>query len=316
MNTPQFDLSAMLSTPQQTAVQQIPCDQLKPYHNHKFELYSGERLEDMVASIKENGVLSPIIVQPDGDGYEILIGHNRWNASKLAGLPTVPAIIKAGLTEDEAEMYVIESNVMQRGFENLKISEQAAAVALRHSEMFSQGKRNDILRELARLENPSAKPDSSTLNPVGSKLDTSESIGNEYGVSKGSVVRLIRINKLTDELKALVDSGELSIRAGVELSFLSEDTQDVVTECTVDCKIDMKKAKMLRASADSEGIIDRDTIHNIVYHDDTEPKPKPKSVKISNDTYTKYFSEGVKAKEITETIEKALAFYFENMEEN
>lgn len=98
MNTPQFDLSAMLSTPQQTAVQQIPCDKLHPYHNHKFELYSGERLEDMIASIKENGVLSPIIVQPDGDGYEILIGHNRWNASKLAGLPTVPAIIKAGLT--------------------------------------------------------------------------------------------------------------------------------------------------------------------------------------------------------------------------
>lgn len=113
MNTPQFDLSAMLSTPQQTAVQQIPCDKLHPYHNHKFELYSGERLEDMIASIKENGVLSPIIVQPDGDGYEILIGHNRWNASKLAGLPTVPAIIKAGLTEDEAEMYVVESNVMQ-----------------------------------------------------------------------------------------------------------------------------------------------------------------------------------------------------------
>ena len=72
MNTPQFDLSAMLSTPQQTAVQQIPCDKLHPYHNHKFELYSGERLEDMIASIKENGVLSPIIVQPDGDGYEIL----------------------------------------------------------------------------------------------------------------------------------------------------------------------------------------------------------------------------------------------------
>ena len=91
MNTPQFDLGAMLSAPQ-TAIQQIPCDQLKPYHNHKFELYSGERLEDMVASIKENGVLSPIIVQPIEGGYEILIGHNRWNASKLAGLPTVPAI--------------------------------------------------------------------------------------------------------------------------------------------------------------------------------------------------------------------------------
>lgn len=118
----QFDLSAMLSAPAQTAVQQIPCEQLKPYRNHKFELYTGERLDDMVASIKENGVLSPIIVQPDGDGYEILIGHNRWNASKIAGLPSVPAIIKTGLSEDEAEMYVIESNVMQRGFENLRIT--------------------------------------------------------------------------------------------------------------------------------------------------------------------------------------------------
>ena len=170
MNTPQFDLGTMLSAPQ-TAIQQIPCDQLHPYHNHKFELYSGERLEDMVASIKENGVLSPIIVQPIENGYEILIGHNRWNASKLAGLPTVPAIVKAGLTEEEAEMYVIESNVMQRGFENLRISEQAAAVALRHSEMFSQGKRNDILRELAVLDNPSIEADTATLNPVGSKLE-------------------------------------------------------------------------------------------------------------------------------------------------
>ena len=308
MNTPQFDLGAMLSAPQ-TAIQQIPCDQLKPYHNHKFELYSGERLEDMVASIKENGVLSPIIVQPIEDGYEILIGHNRWNASKLAGLPTVPAIVKTDLTEEEAEMYVIESNVMQRGFENLRISEQAAAVALRHSEMFSQGKRNDILRELAHLENPSSEPDTATLNPVGSKLDTSESVGKEYGVSKGSVVRLIRINKL-------VDSGELSIRAGVELSFLSEDTQAVVAECAEESKIDMKKAKMLRASADDEGNIERYTVESIISGEDGEAKPKPKSVKISNDTYTKYFSDGVKAKEITETIEKALAFYFENMEEN
>ncbi len=315
MNTPQFDLGAMLSAPQ-TAVQQIPCDQLHPYHNHKFELYSGERLEDMIASIKENGVLSPIIVQPDGNGYEILIGHNRWNASKLAGLSAVPAIVKSGLTEEEAEMYVIESNVMQRGFENLRISEQAAAVALRHSEMFSQGKRNDILRELTALENPSAEPDTATLNPLGSKLDTSESVGKEYGVSKGSVVRLIRINKLIDALKALVDSGTLSIRAGVEFSFLSEDTQAVIAECAEDCKIDMKTAKKLRDTADSEGNIDSETVHSIVCGEDTEQKPKPKSVKISHDAYTKYFSEGAKAKEISETIEKALALYFRNMEDN
>lgn len=311
MNT-QFDLVAMLSAPQ-TAIQHIPCDQLHPYHNHKFELYSGERLEDMVASIKENGVLSPIIVQPIEGGYEILIGHNRWNASKLAGLPTVPAIVKTGLTEEEALLYTIESNLYQRGFDNLKISEQAAAVAFRHSEMFSQGKRNDIIRELALLGNHDA--DTSTLTPMGSKLDSGKAVGAEYGLSKGSVIRLMRIDKLIDELKTLVDSGYIAIRAGVELSFLSEETQAVVAECAEDSKIDMKKAKMLRASADDEGNIDRYTVESIISGEGGEAKPKPKSVKISNDTYTKYFSEGVKAKEITETIEKALAFYFENMEE-
>ena len=311
MNT-QFDLGAMLSAPQ-TAIQQIPCDQLHPYHNHKFELYSGERLEDMVASIKENGVLSPIIVQPIENGYEILIGHNRWNASKLAGLPTVPAIVKTGLTEEEALLYTIESNLYQRGFDNLKISEQAAAVAFRHSEMFSQGKRNDIIRELALLENHDT--DTSTLTPMGSKLDSGKAVGAEYGLSKGSVIRLMRIDKLIDELKALVDSGELSIRAGVELSFLSEDTQAVVAECAEDSKIDMKKAKMLRASADDEGNIERYTVESIISGEDGEAKPKPKSVKISNDTYTKYFSNGEKPKEITETIEKALEYYFRNMEE-
>ena len=213
-------------------------------------------------------------------------------------------------------MYVIESNVMQRGFENLRISEQAATVALRHNEMFSQGKRNDILRELELLENPNAEVEESTLTPVGSKLDSGKTVGAEYGVSKGSVIRLIRINKLIDRLKALVDSGDIAIRTGVELSFLSEDTQAIVAECAEEDKIEFKIAKMLRASADDEGNIDRYTVESIISGEDGEAKPKPKSVKISNDTYTKYFSEGVKAKEITETIEKALAFYFENMEEN
>ncbi len=310
----QFNLSAMLSAPAQTAVQQIPCEQLKPYRNHKFELYTGERLDDMVASIKENGVLSPIIVQPDGEDYEILIGHNRWNASKIAGLPSVPAIIKTGLSEDEAEMYVIESNVMQRGFDNLRISEQAAAVALRHSEMFSQGKRNGILKELALMENP----ESATSDPVGMKSapDVNDNIGEHYGLGRSTVVRLIRINKLIDELKTLVDSGDIAIRTGVELSFLSDDTQAVIAECAEESKIDMKTAKMLRSSADNEGNIDRYIVHSIIYGEDTEQKPKPKSVKISHDTFTKYFSKGTKAEEISETIEKALALYFKNMEGN
>lgn len=306
MNT-QFNLGAMLSTPTalQNAVKQIPCDMLKPYHNHRFELYTGERLEDMVESIKENGVLSPIIVQPCNSGYEILIGHNRWNASKIAGLPTVPAIVKEGLSEDEAEMYVIESNLMQRGFDNLKISEQAAVIAQRHSEMFSQGKRNDIIRELQMLDGTA----NLTSRPMGEKLDTDDALSEQYGLSSRNVSRLLRINKLIDELKNLIDNGTLAVRSGVELSFLSEETQLEIFELAEDYKIDMKKAKQLRDSADNDGNVNNADIIRIL-DGKKNNADKGKSVKISNDIYSRYFEPTAKPKEIAETIEKALEMYF------
>lgn len=306
MNT-QFNLGAMLSTPTalQNAVKQIPCDMLKPYHNHRFELYTGERLEDMVESIKENGVLSPIIVQPCNSGYEILIGHNRWNASKIAGLPTVPAIVKEGLSEDEAEMYVIESNLMQRGFDNLKISEQAAVIAQRHSKMFSQGKRNDIIRELQMLDGTA----NLTSRPMGEKLDTDDALSEQYGLSSRNVSRLLRINKLIDELKNLIDNGTLAVRSGVELSFLSEETQLEISELAEDYKIDMKKAKQLRDSADNDGNVNNADIIRIL-DGKKNNADKGKSVKISNDIYSRYFEPTAKPKEIAETIEKALEMYF------
>ncbi len=306
MNT-QFNLGAMLSTPTvlQNAVKQLPCDMLKPYHNHRFELYTGERLEDMVESIKENGVLSPIIVQPCNSGYEILIGHNRWNASKIAGFPTVPAIVKEGLSEDEAEMYVIESNLMQRGFDNLKISEQAAVIAQRHSEMFSQGKRNDIIRELQMIDGT----ENSTSRPMGEKLDTDDALSEQYGLSSRNVSRLLRINKLIDELKNLIDNGTLAVRSGVELSFLSEETQLEISELAEDYKIDMKKAKQLRDSADNDGNVSNADIIRIL-DGKKNNADKGKSVKISNNIYSRYFEPTAKPKEIAETIEKALEMYF------
>lgn len=312
MQTPQFDLGTLLGTPDamKNTVKQIPCDMLHPYHNHRFELYTGERLEDMALSIKENGILSPIIVQPDSNGYEILIGHNRWNASKLAGLGSVPAIIKEGLTEEEAEMYVIESNLMQRGFDNLKISEQAAVIAQRHNEMFSQGKRNDIIRELKILNGEK----DTTSRPVGEKLNTDDAMSEQYGLSSRNVSRLLRIDKLIDELKLFIDNGTLAIRSGVELSYLSEETQHIITEQAEDFKIDMKIAKQLRNSADENGNIDTATIIRIITGT-AEIKSKPVSIKLNNDIFSKYFSSEMKKKEITETIEKALAYYFASIRE-
>ena len=303
-----FNLGAMLSTPTalQNAVKQIPCEMLIPYHNHKFEMYSGERLEDMIESIKENGILSPIIVQPTDNGkYEILIGHNRWNASKIAGLPTVPAIIKEGLSPDEAEMYVIESNLMQRGFNNLKISEQAEVIAMRYDKMFSQGKRNDIIRELQLIENPDSAEEPE--QPKSSR----EKVGEEYGLSRNSVARLVRVSKLIDSLKELVDNGTIAVRTAVNLSYLSEQAQSDIADLATDNKIDMKKSEQLKANADESGDIPHDTIIKIIIGI-AEDKPKPKSVKISSDTFTRYFEADTKSVEITETIEKALEFYFAN----
>lgn len=311
MNT-QFNLGAMLSTPTplQNTVKQIPCDMLKPYHNHRFELYTGERLEDMVESIKENGVLSPIIVQPCGSEYEILIGHNRWNASKIAGISTVPAIVKEGLTDNDAEMYVIESNLMQRGFDNLRISEQATVIAQRHSEMFSQGKRNDIVRELQMLDGISE----TTLCQVGTKLDSNKQIADDYGMSRRNVARLLRIEKLSTGMKELVDDGVIAVNAAVELSYLSSYTQDDIVDLSDDYSMDIKKSKLLRESADDNGNVSNADIIRIL-DGKKSTADKGKSVKISNDVYSRYFEPTAKPKEIAETVAKALSFYFENTKE-
>lgn len=304
-----FDLNSFLATPTalQNTVRQIPCEMLRPYHNHRFELYTGERLDDMVASIKANGVLSPIVVQPCENGYEILIGHNRWNASQIAEIPTIPAIIKEGLSEQEAEIYVIESNLIQRGFDNLKISEQASVIALRHSEMFSQGKRNDIIRELQILENP-------TSRPVGEKLNSAEILSEEYSMSSRNISRLLRIDKLIFELKGLVDSGKIAVRSGVELSYLSEETQLEIADLSGDYAIDMKKSKLLRESADENGNVKNSDIIRILDGKKIIVE-KSKSVKISNDTFSRYFEPSAKPKQVAETIEKALEFYFKNIQE-
>lgn len=303
-----FDLGVMLNSSISTQIKQIPCDMCIPYHNHPFELYSDERLDDMVQSVKVNGVLIPIIVQPveNGNKYEILIGHNRWNASKLAGKQTVPAIIKEGLTDEEAEMYVVESNLMQRGFDNLKISEQAAVIAARYNKMFSQGKRNDIIKELQQIENPEQNISENIVN------NSREKVGAEYGLGRSSVARLLRVDKLLKELKPLVNDGTIAVRAAVNISYLSEDVQNMLVKFAKKYKIDIKKSEQLRSFADINGEISQLTVIKILTGkiNKVNQSPKSKTIKISTDTYSKYFDENAKAEEVTATISKALELYF------
>src|SRR3712207_6297372 len=129
---------------EQGDIQNIELNLLESYHNHPFTLYTGKRLEDMVESVKENGILSPIIVLKKDNNYEILSGHNRVNAARLAKINSVPCIVKENLSEEQAYAYVIETNLMQRSFSDLLPTEKALVLKMRYQKIVSQGKRNDL----------------------------------------------------------------------------------------------------------------------------------------------------------------------------
>lgn len=300
-----FNFGAMLS--QNNQIKQIPLDMLVPFHNHQFSLYDGERRDDMVESIRKNGVMTPIVCRPNPNGsdtYEILIGHNRWNCSKIAGLETIPAIIKEQLTEDEAQTYVDESNLIQRGFNDLKVSEQARIIARRYSEMFSQGKRNDIINEIKMLNGEEA-------SAVG---NSREKVADEYGLSRNTIARLVRISKLSDGILAWIDKGQLAVRAGVELSYLSTEEQSKLFEInSVDenmlMKISEAQARDLRVLS-ADGVLDGDEMLKVL----SVKKKKPdKKVSIAPTLYKKYFA-GLSNDEIADTVAAALDMFFKNKE--
>jgi len=295
-------------------VMTLKLEQLVPFLNHPFKLYEGERLNDMVESIKNYGVIVPIVVRKKGLKYEILSGHNRVNAAKLAGLIDVPSVIKEGLTEEEATLIVTETNLMQRSFTDLLHSERATVIATRHSAMKSQGIRTDLLNEIEKLSKAPKLSSEETFYPLDKKLRTHETIGNEYNLSQASVARYLRIGKLSDVLKELVDSGMIAMRAGVDLSYLSADNQEmleaIISENTF--KVDMKKASLLR-NYDKEGKLNWDTAKQIISGDMLKSTGKVKAFKIQPNIISKYFMPTEDKKDIEKTIEKALEMYFSHM---
>lgn len=306
----EFNFGAMIS--QENQVKQIPVEQLVPFHNHQYTLYEGERRDDMVESIKEHGVMTPIICRPHPDEdmsgmYEILIGHNRWNCSKLAGLEYVPGIIKENLSDEDAQTYVDESNLLQRGFNELKISEQARVISRRYFEMFSQGKRNDIINEIRVLSGDA---------PLEKNSNSREKVGEEYGLSRNTIARLVRISKLIDNIKPWIDNKSISVRAGVELSYLDEDAQSLLynfnsnEDGTMKYKISEAQAKDLRMLYDDCKKLN-DTINTTMISRVLVIKKKTpdKKISVKPDTYLKYFKDK-NSDEVQEILEQALKQYF------
>ena len=236
-----YDLEA--SNDKDDGITKLKIETLVAFKNHPFKLYEGDRFDDMVESIKNLGVIVPIVVRKKGLRYEILSGHNRVNAAKVVGLNEIPSVVKEGLTEEEAILIVTETNLMQRSFADLAHSERATVIATRHSAMKSQGVRTDLLEEIEKLSKAPGLAVDETCAPMEHKLKTREQIGVEYNLSRASIARYLRVDKLNPKLKELVDKGQIAMRAGVDLSYLTNDSQEmveaIISENTF--KVDMKR---------------------------------------------------------------------------
>ena len=283
-------------------IQLIQIKNIQPFHDHPFHLYEGERLEDMIASVKEHGILNPVIVQKIDGGYEMLSGHNRMNAAKLAGLKEVPVIVKTALSEEEAYVYVIETNLMQRSFSDLLISEKAAVLKARYEKGTCQGKRNDIVREIARLEGKE-------LNDVNcghgdQKLTTRDSIGKEYELSGSSVGRLLKLNDLIKPFKDMVDRGALYTKVALQLAFLPEEEQNMVLNVMREKKTKVTIDMVMKLRSHSGALTDAMVRRYL----STEPVKK-KCYKVPARIVEKYFV-GMDSNKVDSIVEQALEAWF------
>lgn len=315
-----MDEDVPIGKPEPDARKTLNLDDLVPFANHPFKLYEGERLDDMARSVREHGVIVPVIVRPHteeeyADMYEILSGHNRVNAAKIAGLTEVPVVIKKGLTDNEAKLIVTETNLMQRSFADLTHSERAIALKTHMDAIKEQGKRTDLLGEIKILSNPHEIKENETSDPLGRKLESREIAAEKYGLSSTNVSRYVRLSNLMKPLLDRTDSDEIPFRAAVSLSYLSKAEQTALDTAldTAAYKIDMKKAESLREFSEGKRLTDEKMIQ--ILSGELNKKTKPKTappLKIKAKVYQKYFDGSATQGEMEAVIDQALAEYFEN----
>ena len=236
-------------TPSGSRLIQAPLELLEPWSDaagnmQPFRSYSAAELEDLADNIRQHGIITPLRLRPMDGRFQILSGHNRCKAAKLAGLRTVPAIVE-DVDDDEAALILVDSNLKQR--QRITPSEKARAYKLRLEAMRRQGKRTDLTsrHDVGKSENDSA---ATSRHDVG-KLETADVIGEQAGDTGRTVQRYVRLTYLIPELLEMVDDERLKIVCAVELSYLPPTTQQMVLEALDDgLKLSAIKAKNLHAS--------------------------------------------------------------------
>ena len=268
---------------QREQVQQIPIGELFPFKNHPFKVLDDESMQHTVESVEQYGVLSPLIARPRPEGgYEIISGHRRQHAAQLAGLDTLPVIVRQ-MDDDAAVLLMVDSNLQR---ENILTSERAFAYKMKLEALKNQGARSDL-----------------TSVQVAPKLST-EKIGEEVGMSKDNVKRYIRLTNLVPELLDMVDEKKIAFNPAVELSYLDEAQQRDFLEAMNDTQNapSLSQAQRLKKLA-QEGHFSYDVAFAVMGE---EKKDELDKVVIKNDTLRKYFPRSYTPKQMEDTIIKLL----------
>ncbi|WP_105097051.1 ParB/RepB/Spo0J family partition protein [Streptococcus suis] len=258
---------------------------LYPFPDNPFHVAEDETLSELAESIKEFGIVTPIITRPkeDGDGYEVIAGQRRVRASELAGINTVPAFVLP-LDRDRAIITLVDSNLQR---ENILPSERAFAYKMKSEAMKRQGFRTDL-----------------TSSQVVTKLRTDDKVAQGFGVGRMTVQRFIRLTELMPPILQMVDEGKIALTPAVELSFLKKDEQEnlFATMESEEATPSLSQAQRMKQLSQS-GRLDMDTIFAIM----TEEKGNQKeTLKINTSKLKKYFPKNTTPKQMEETIIKLL----------
>ena len=271
-------------------VKAIPLEKISDFPDHPFKVRMDEKMLEMIESVREYGVLSPAVVRPKADGtYEMIAGHRRKLASQMADRSEMPCIVR-DLTDEEATIIMVDSNLQR---EEILPSEKAFAYKMKLDAMKWQGQRTDL-----------------TSSPLATKLKGKRSdkiLGEQVGESKDQIRRYIRLTELIKPILDMVDDKKIALRPAVELSYLSRDQQEMLLDTMQlqDCTPSHAQAIKMRKFAE-EGRLNEDVILSIMSEEKGNQKEQ---FRIPRERINKYFSPGASAKQIEDTIIKALELY-------
>lgn len=279
---------------QRERVQEIPLDQLKPFRNHPFKVRDDQRMLDTVDSIREYGVLVPAIARPDPKGgYELISGHRRKRGCEMAGLQTMPVIIR-DLDDDAAVLVMVDSNIQR---EELLPSERAFAYKMKLEALKHQGARMDL-----------------TSCQVGTKLRADEKLAESVNESARTVQRFIRLTELISELLDMVDERKLAFNPAVEVSYLKRDEQRMLLEAmdAEQTTPSLSQAQRLKKFS-QEGRLTEEAMSAIMSE---EKKSDMDKVTLRSDTLRRYFPKSYTPKQMEQTIIRLLDVWQKQRQKN